>query len=41
MPVNEGDIIVFAKHAGHEVKLDGGEYLAVRIADLIGVLRED
>ena len=40
MPVKEGDIVVFAKYAGTEVKLDGEEYLVLRASDLIGVLPE-
>ncbi len=38
MPVNEGDIVVFAKYAGTELKLDGEEYLVLRASDLIGIL---
>jgi chaperonin GroES len=41
MPVKEGDIVVFAKYAGTEVKLDGEEYLVLRgMTDLIGILPE-
>jgi chaperonin GroES len=40
MPVKEGDIVVFAKYAGTEVKLDGEEYLVLRASDLIGILPE-
>ncbi|NLV72880.1 MAG: co-chaperone GroES [Actinobacteria bacterium] len=38
MPVTEGDIVVFAKYAGTELKLDGEEYLVLRASDLIGIL---
>jgi chaperonin GroES len=38
MPVKEGDVVVFAKYAGTELKLDGEEYLVMRAGDLIGVL---
>ncbi|OFW55903.1 MAG: co-chaperone GroES [Actinobacteria bacterium RBG_16_64_13] len=38
MPVNVGDIVVFAKYAGTELKLDGEEYLVLRATDLIGIL---
>lgn len=38
MPVNNGDIVVFAKYAGTELKLDGEEYLVLRATDLIGIL---
>jgi chaperonin GroES len=41
MPVKEGDIVVFAKYAGTEVKLDGEDYLVLRaMNDIIGVLPE-
>ena len=40
MPVKEGDIVVFAKYSGTEVKLDGEEYLVLRATDLIGILPE-
>ena len=40
MPVKEGDIVVFAKYAGTELKLDGEEYLVLRASDLIGILPE-
>ena len=38
MPVSNGDIVVFAKYAGTELKLDGDEYLVLRATDLIGIL---
>jgi chaperonin GroES len=38
MPVNVGDIVVFAKYAGTELKLDGDEFLVLRATDLIGIL---
>lgn len=38
MPVSNGDIVVFAKYAGTELKLDGEEYLVLRATDLIGIL---
>jgi chaperonin GroES len=38
MPVKEGDVVVFAKYAGTELKLDGEDYLVLRLTDLIGVL---
>jgi len=41
MPVKEGDIIVFAKYAGTELKLEGEDYLVLRgLTDIIGVLPE-
>ncbi len=39
MPVKEGDVVVFAKYAGTELKLDGEEYLVLRgLTDIIGVI---
>ncbi len=38
MPVNVGDVVVFAKYAGTELKLDGEEFLVLRATDLIGIL---
>jgi chaperonin GroES len=38
MPVNVGDIVVFAKYSGTELKLDGEEFLVLRATDLIGIL---
>jgi chaperonin GroES len=39
MPVKEGDLIVFAKYSGTELKLDGEEYLVLRgLTDIIGVI---
>jgi chaperonin GroES len=38
MPVTEGDVVVFAKYAGTELKLDGEDYLVLRASDLIGIL---
>jgi chaperonin GroES len=39
MPVKEGDLVVFAKYAGTELKLDGEDYLVLRgLNDIIGVI---
>jgi len=38
MPVKVGDIIVFSKYGGTELKLDGEEYLVLRASDIIGIL---
>ena len=41
MPVKVGDIVVFAKYSGTEVKIDGDDYLVLRgMTDLIGILPE-
>jgi co-chaperonin GroES (HSP10) len=31
-------VVVFAKYAGTELKLDGEDYLVLRLNDIIGVL---
>ncbi|PZT47940.1 co-chaperone GroES [Helicobacter valdiviensis] len=36
--VNVNDKIVFGKYSGTEVKLDGKEYLILKIEDVLGVL---
>jgi chaperonin GroES len=39
MPVKSGDLVVFAKYAGTELKLDGEEYLVLRgMTDIIGII---
>ncbi len=39
MQVKVGDLVVFAKYAGTELKLDGEEYLVLRgLTDIIGVI---
>ena len=40
MPVNKGDLVLFAKYSGTEVKLDGEEYLVLRASDILGILPE-
>ncbi len=36
--VREGDIILFGKYSGTEVKIEGSEYLIMREDDVLGVL---
>jgi chaperonin GroES len=39
MPVKVGDLVVFAKYAGTELKLDGEDYLVLRgLTDIIGII---
>jgi chaperonin GroES len=38
MQVNVGDVVIFEKFAGVEVKVDGADYLIVRENDILGVL---
>ena len=40
IPVKEGDVVVFAKYAGTELRLDGDDYLVMRATDLIGILTD-
>jgi chaperonin GroES len=36
--VQAGDRILFGKYSGHEIKLDGTEYIVMREDDVLGVL---
>ncbi|HOB09065.1 MAG: co-chaperone GroES [Limnochordia bacterium] len=36
--VKEGDVVIFAKYAGTEVKYQGEEYLIVKESDLLAVV---
>jgi chaperonin GroES len=38
MDVKAGDSVLFAKYAGTEMKLDGGEYLVIREGDLLAIV---
>jgi chaperonin GroES len=38
MDVKPGDLILFGKYSGQEIKLDGVEYLIVREEEVLGVL---
>lgn len=38
MDVKEGDIVLFGKYAGSEIKVDGKEYLIMREDDILGVV---
>ncbi|MCJ7765491.1 MAG: co-chaperone GroES [Thiovulaceae bacterium] len=37
--VNVNDIVVFGKYAGHELKLDGVNYLVIEVDDLLGIVK--
>lgn len=39
MDVKVGDLVLFAKYAGTEVKLDGEDLLIMRETDIMGVLK--
>jgi chaperonin GroES len=38
MDVKKGDVILFGKYAGSEIKIDGEEHLIMREDDILGVL---
>jgi chaperonin GroES len=38
MDVSEGDVVLFAKYAGTEVKMDGKKYLIMKENDVLGVV---
>jgi chaperonin GroES len=38
LDVKKGDVILFGKYAGSEVKLDGEEHLIMREDDILGVI---
>ena len=37
MSVKEGDVVIFAKYGGTEIKLEGTEYLIVKESDILAV----
>ncbi len=39
LEVKEGDIVVYSKYAGTEVKLEGDEYLVLSARDLLAVVK--
>ncbi len=38
LTVKEGDIVLFGKYSGTEVKMDGRDYLIMREDDILGVV---
>ena len=38
MTVKEGDIVLFGKYSGTEVKMDGRDYLIMREDDILGII---
>ncbi|OGT07590.1 MAG: co-chaperone GroES [Gammaproteobacteria bacterium GWF2_41_13] len=38
LDVKVGDVVLFGKYAGTEVKLDGKEYIVMREDDLMGII---
>lgn len=39
MAVKEGDVVLFNKYAGTEVKLDGVEHLVMREDDILAIIK--
>ena len=37
MKVKEGDVVIYAKYGGTEIKVDGGEYLIVKESDILAI----
>ena len=40
MDVKKGDRILFSKYGGNEVKIDGVEYLIMRVEDVLGIIEK-
>ena len=40
LPINVGDIVVFAKYAGTELTFDGKEYLVLNTDDILGKIEK-
>jgi len=38
MDVKTGDVVLYAKYAGTEVKIDGKELLIMKESDIMGIL---
>ena len=40
LEVKEGDVILFGKYAGSDIKIDGKEFLILQENDVLGVIEE-
>lgn len=40
MDIKEGDVVLFGKWAGTEVKLDGEEYVIMKESDIFGIVEK-
>ena len=40
LDVKEGDLILFGKYSGQEIKLDGEDYLIMREDEVLGIMEE-
>ena len=39
MEVKEGDIVLYGKYSGTEIKVDGEEYLIMRESDILAIVK--
>ena len=40
MEVKKGDVILFGKYSGNEIKIDDTEYLIIREEDVLGIIEK-
>lgn len=40
MSVKEGDVVIYAKYGGTELKVDGKEYLIIRESDILAIQKQ-
>ena len=40
LDVKAGDIVLFGKYAGQEIKIDGSDYLIIREEEVLGVIED-
>ncbi|MBI4828669.1 MAG: co-chaperone GroES [Nitrospinae bacterium] len=40
LSVKKGDVVIYSKYAGTEIKIDGEDYLLVREDDILGIVEE-
>ena len=40
LDIKAGDTVLFAKYAGTEIKIDGGDHLMLREEDILGVIEK-
>ena len=40
LPINVGDIVVFAKYSGTDITIDGKEYLVLNTDDVLGKIEK-
>jgi chaperonin GroES len=41
MEVKKGDVILFGKYSGNEIKIDDIEYLIIREEDVLGIIEKE